>query len=282
MTRHILVTTDRQSNNISIFQEEPIILVLADRADMLALKKIEQCEQSGIYILLGDNQAYVGQASGSIYNRLTMHDKDKLWWNRLIFFTRTANDFGKHQTDYLEKKLIDLYRTDSNYHLENKNHGNTSYIDIASKMIANNSLDVFFSVLENIANINIFEAPEQEDGEVTDIQETSIYQIRIANGEAITGKSARATYINFVKHLLKNPNFREILIADGEPRSKAEGNRGKYIGTKQKISPKGQKMTREIEPEVHLYVNLSINTTKVAIKKIADTINVPITIDFPK
>lgn len=115
MTRHILITTDRKKDNISIFQEESVILIIADREDLLTLKKIKQCEQSGIYILFGDNHAYVGQSSNNFYRRLIMHDKEKNWWNRVIFFTRAANDFGKQQTDYLEKKLIDLYNEESNY-----------------------------------------------------------------------------------------------------------------------------------------------------------------------
>jgi len=283
MTRHILITTDRKKDNISIFQEESIILIIADREDLLTLKKVKQCEQSGIYILLGDNHAYVGQASNSFYRRLTKHDKDKPWWNRVIFFTRTANDFGKQQTDYLEKKLISLYNEESNFVTENKTSGNSSYIDIASEMIANNSLDIVLSILENVANVNIFEStqlPEEEPNLNQEITNSKIFNILINGTTKIEGKSARNTYVNFVKYLLKNPKYYEVLVAEGEPLSKREGNQGKFVGTKKRVSPNGAILTQEIQPNIFLFTNYNkLNTTK-AVQKIARQVNVSVEINF--
>ncbi len=43
-------------------------------------------KKPGIYILLGADKRYIGQASNAIFNRLQQHYINKPWWNKLIFF----------------------------------------------------------------------------------------------------------------------------------------------------------------------------------------------------
>ncbi|MDP0229195.1 GIY-YIG nuclease family protein, partial [Glaesserella parasuis] len=77
-----------------------------------ALKYLEEANKAGIYILLGENQRYVGQASNKIYERLAAHhlDENKSWWNQIIFFGREDGHLDKSQTDYLEKRLIEAFK----------------------------------------------------------------------------------------------------------------------------------------------------------------------------
>ncbi len=110
MVIHTVIVSDRSKDNITVYTKEPVFLAIADREDLKVLKDLEEANKAGIYILLGENQRYVGQASGKIYDRLKQHNEQKDWWNKIIFFGREDGRLDKSQTDYLEKKLIDEFK----------------------------------------------------------------------------------------------------------------------------------------------------------------------------
>ncbi|MCP1659762.1 GIY-YIG nuclease family protein [Neisseria perflava] len=137
MVTHTVIVSDRGRDNITVYTQEPAFFAIADREDMNALKRLEEANRAGIYILLGDNIRYVGQASRSVYDRLHTHVKaqDKTWWNKVIFFGREDGHLDKSQTDYLEKLLIEQF-AQTDLTLDNANIGNTSYIEKTSKIKA--------------------------------------------------------------------------------------------------------------------------------------------------
>ena len=285
MGRHVLIVNDRKKDDISTFEEESVIIVTANRDDFQALKRNEYCSQGGIYILLGDNKRYVGQASGSVLKRLSSHEKSKEWWNRIIIITSLANNLGKDKTDYLERLLIEYFKEAGNLITDNLTIGNSSYIDRTSKIIADGLLATSLNILENVANINLFETVPTVSEITAELEEGIIdtklsFIIRINGGQDVKGKSARNAYINFIKLLLKTPSYREVLIAEGEPLSRNEGNEGKYVGTKKRVSPGGMINTVEIESGIFLYTQFSKANLKTAILKVAKDVNIKVEIEF--
>ena len=102
MPYHIFINRESGNDNISIFYDEPTFVVI----DLPAIQLIEE-SQKQVYILLGDNKRYVGQASNSIFSRLQQHNTNKPWWNKLIFFGREDGHLSKAQLDLLERLIIE-------------------------------------------------------------------------------------------------------------------------------------------------------------------------------
>ena len=45
-------------------------MVIANKDDLASIQLIDESKKTGIYILLGDDKRYIGQASNAIFNRL--------------------------------------------------------------------------------------------------------------------------------------------------------------------------------------------------------------------
>lgn len=84
------------------------MLVSMNRSDLPYLKEQDFASHTAIYVLIGGNKRYVGQAAGqTIYQRLYQHfsKEDKKWVESVLFFSRTA---GK-----LSKLIPIIWRSDS-------------------------------------------------------------------------------------------------------------------------------------------------------------------------
>lgn len=107
--KQIFIFSDTQKDNISYFEREPAILVSMSRSDLPYLKEQDFSNYPAVYVLIGGNKRYVGQAAGqSISLRLSQHflKEDKAWVESVLFFTRADGKMSKADTDYLEKRLI--------------------------------------------------------------------------------------------------------------------------------------------------------------------------------
>ena len=72
--KQIFIFSDTQKDNISYFEREPAILVSMSRSDLPYLKKQDFANYPAVYVLIGGNKRYVGQAAGqSISLRLSQH-----------------------------------------------------------------------------------------------------------------------------------------------------------------------------------------------------------------
>lgn len=72
--KQIFIFSDTQKDNISYFEREPAILVSMSRSDLPYLKEQDFANYQAVYVLIGGNKRYVGQAAGqSISLRLSQH-----------------------------------------------------------------------------------------------------------------------------------------------------------------------------------------------------------------
>lgn len=72
--KQIFIFSDTQKDNISYFEREPAILVSMSRSDLPYLKEKDFANYQAVYVLIGGNKRYVGQAAGqSISLRLSQH-----------------------------------------------------------------------------------------------------------------------------------------------------------------------------------------------------------------
>lgn len=106
MVKTIFITNDNKKDSISIYEKEPVYVVHFERKDFNSLKQIDEANKAGIYVLVGDKQRYVGQASNKILNRLANHITNQEFWTSALFFGRNDGLIDKSQLDYLEKYYI--------------------------------------------------------------------------------------------------------------------------------------------------------------------------------
>lgn len=92
------------------------------RSDLPYLKEQEFVNYPAVYVLIGGNKRYVGQAAGqSISLRLSQHflKEDKAWVESVLFFARVDGKMSKADTDYLERRLIQDFQEKSDYEMMN-------------------------------------------------------------------------------------------------------------------------------------------------------------------
>lgn len=256
MVRNIFITNDNQ-DDISIYEKEPIYVVNFKRDDFKKLKKVEESKKPGIYILIGENKRYVGQASDAIFKRLNQHETGKNWWTSALFFGRNDGLIDKSQLDYLEKHYINNF-SESGFDMANKTGGNSSKIQKLNQIKADEIKDIFEEIIEDVANIDLYDSLKLET-----LEDKMIYFVKFEK-QSFSSQSPRQVEIQFVAYLLKKyPKQMDEYVIEGKATSK--NNLGKLPNQ----FPSGQVATFEIQSGIYLFVNQSKAQTSYAIRKIA-------------
>ncbi|MDR1512110.1 MAG: GIY-YIG nuclease family protein [Propionibacteriaceae bacterium] len=86
-------------------------VVAAQRSDLGELLQREEAKRTGVYILLGDDQAYVGEAD-VIRERLKQHNRPepdgKDFWTDVVIVTSKDANLTKAHARYLESRFIKI------------------------------------------------------------------------------------------------------------------------------------------------------------------------------
>ena len=97
-------------------------IVAAQRSDLGELLRREEAGRTGVYILLGDDQAYIGEAD-VIKERLRRHNlpepDGKDFWTDVVVITSKDANLTKAHARYLESQLISLAQQVSRMPLTN-------------------------------------------------------------------------------------------------------------------------------------------------------------------
>ncbi|ANE39644.1 GIY-YIG nuclease family protein [Listeria monocytogenes] len=268
--KQIFIFSDSQKDNISYFEREPAILVSMSRSDLPYLKEQDFASFTAVYVLIGGNKRYVGQAAGqTIYQRLYQHfsKEDKNWFESVLFFSRTDGKLSKADTDYLEKRLIQDFTDKSNYQMMNSTIGNKSYIGKLSKAQSDQLYETVFEIIDDIANIDLFGVSEGES--IDEASSSNTFEIQY-DGHTLRSKSARGVFVDFVKSMLedqKNKQLIDELIAPDAPTA------GVILG--RKISTyNGRPNSAEVAPGIWLYTNFSRKDTKNKLEKLAKQLGI--------
>jgi hypothetical protein len=97
----------------------------ARRSDLAELLKREEMQRTGVYLLLGDDEAAVGETrcyigeADVVADRLRHHQRDKDFWDRLVAITSKDTNLTKSHGRYLESRLISLATQAGRVSLEN-------------------------------------------------------------------------------------------------------------------------------------------------------------------
>ncbi len=97
----------------------------ARRSDLADLLKRDEAQRTGVYLLLGDDEAAVGETrcyigeADVVADRLRHHHRDKDFWDRVIVITSKDTNLTKSHARYLESRLILLATQAARMTLEN-------------------------------------------------------------------------------------------------------------------------------------------------------------------
>lgn len=100
-------------------------VLAARRSDLADLLRREEAQRTGVYLLLGDDEAvvggtrcYIGEAD-IVSDRLKHHQRDKDFWDRVAVITSKDTNLTKSHGRYLESRLISLAAQAGRVTLEN-------------------------------------------------------------------------------------------------------------------------------------------------------------------
>ena len=100
-------------------------VLAASRSDLGDLLQRPEAQRTGVYLLLGDDEAavgdtrcYIGEAD-VVADRLRHHQRDKDFWDRVVVITSKDTNLTKSHGRYLESRLISLATLAGRVTLEN-------------------------------------------------------------------------------------------------------------------------------------------------------------------
>ncbi|SPS11322.1 hypothetical protein AMHIJAGA_01256 [Lactococcus lactis] len=276
--KQIFIFSDSQKDSISYFEREPAILVSMNRSDLPYLKQQDFSEFPAVYVLIGGNKRYVGQAAGqTISQRLSQHflKEDKDWVESVLFFARSDGKMSKADTDYLERRLIQDFKEKSEYDLTNSTAGNTSYIDKLQKAKSDQLYDTVFEIIDEIANIDLFGTTEDTNLPSLTTSNSGLFEIEY-DGHQVKNSSARGLLIDFVKSIIASGDYAdkvEEMIVDDEPTA------GVILGRKLSTY-NGRPNSAQVADGVWVYTNFSRKDTKRKIEKFASQLGLKYSIKW--
>lgn len=261
MTKIVKIVRTEATDDVSVYLEDPTFVVTANRTDLGTLDHLEWGNRPGIYILIGDNKRYVGQASGSVVNRLKSHDKSKAWWEKVIFFGAISGGLDKAKLDYLEALLIAQFSAVGTFEVVNSTSGNESFIDSFAKVEANRLLTDAQNILQDIVSVDLFEG---EGAEIVATKPDGLYQV-IVDGVVFEENSAANMIISISRFLLTDEGYSDLtasmIVSD-------KATQANPLGSEKNITNGGVVTTVEVEPGIFVYKNVNPANAKRVINKL--------------
>lgn len=171
----------------------------ASRSDLADLVKRDEAQRTGAYLLLGEDEAavgntrcYIGEAD-IVGERLRYHQRDKDFWDRVVAITSKDANLTKAHGRYLESRLIALAKHAGRVTLEN----NTTPAVPALPEADASDMDYFVSQLQivlPVLGINAIRVPLPKSSTPvsTEASESPVFRLR----QAKIGVDAQAQQID--------------------------------------------------------------------------------------
>lgn len=169
--------------NISNSAWESGKMYSAPRESINDLISKADCKRYGVYLLLSEQQVYVGQAS-DLERRTRQHLTDKDWWRQVILMTTKDDSFNASDIDYLESKLIVLAETAGTLDSDNKKKGNPQKVDEFRQAELEQYLEETLFLLDLIG-VRVFKKTKRVSSRALGIESKSIVVSAAANNETL-------------------------------------------------------------------------------------------------
>jgi hypothetical protein len=139
--------------------------VIFPRALLPSVKKRDEFNQTGVYLLLGPREdgegekLYIGEGD-PVRPRLESHYAQKDFWNRAVFFVAGQGQLNKAHVQLLESRLIQLAKSAKRIPLDNGNHPTEPTLSEADRADMQVFLENMLGMLP-VLGINAFEQPTE-------------------------------------------------------------------------------------------------------------------------
>lgn len=135
--------------------------VVFPRALLPTVKRRDEFNQTGVYLLLGPREdgegekLYIGEGD-PVRPRLETHYAQKDFWNRAVFFVAGQGQLNKAHVQFLESRLIQLAKSARRMPLDNGNHPTEPTLSEADRADMQVFLDNMLGMLP-VLGIHAFE-----------------------------------------------------------------------------------------------------------------------------
>jgi len=189
-----------------------------------------EIQTTGVYMLLNKSadlsekgQLYIGEAE-NIFNRLTLHVKEKDFWNEAIVFISKDDNLNKAHIKYLENRLHDIACSANRYELINNQKPTQSSISESDKAEMEEFLANILTLVSTLG-YNAFEQIRQADTKVQPDKEEDLFYISASRGANGIGKTTSEGFVVFENSQVADPitnsypktmqKLRDTLISEG-------------------------------------------------------------------
>ncbi|MDR2976414.1 MAG: GIY-YIG nuclease family protein [Streptococcaceae bacterium] len=232
------------------------IMFVSPRESVGKLFHQDETNYWGVYLLISDNQVYIGQAS-ELQKRIKQHDKSKDFWKKAVLITTRDDSLNRSAIDYIEHELIEKSKKSGTLHSENKQAGNKAKVSRFDKVKYDNFIENSLLLLE-LLGIKVFVKNQKVKNGDKKAEISKKLDLPKDNSEKITRKM-------LIEEISQHAEILEKYSGFNTPRvTEKKFSKIKLFKTEQ-ISKSGVKLTREIIPNVHVYVNYNYHDNRLAL-----------------
>ncbi len=174
-------------------------VLAASRSDLGELLKRPEAQRTGVYLLLGDDDAaigdtrcYIGEAD-VVADRLKHHQRDKDFWDRVVVITSKDTNLTKSHGRYLESRMIGLATLARRVTLENGTAPPVPTLPEADS----SDMDYFLSQLQivlPVLGVNAIRVRPTKPAAATTVELTESPVFRLQNSKS--GVDAQAQHLD--------------------------------------------------------------------------------------
>lgn len=201
--------------------------VVFPRALLPTVKRRDEFNQTGVYLLLGPREdgegekLYIGEGD-PVRPRLEAHYAQKDFWNRAVFFVAGQGQLNKAHVQFLESRLIQLAKSARRMPLDNGNQPTEATLSEADRADMQVFLDIMLGMLP-VLGIHAFEkVATAADVTMNDLLTCRGRGIVATGFESSQGfvvkagsQSVRETAPSMQQHVRGMFDIRQELIANG-------------------------------------------------------------------
>lgn len=164
--------------------------VVFPRSLLPTIKKRDEFNQTGVYLLLGPREdgegekLYIGEGD-PVRPRLESHYAQKDFWNRAVFFVAGQGQLNKAHVQFLESRLIQLAKAAKRLPLDNGNHPTEPTLSEADRADMQVFLENMLGMLP-VLGINAFE-------QLAEVKAISPNALLTCKGKGVVAQGYEAT-----------------------------------------------------------------------------------------
>lgn len=164
--------------------------VVFPRSLLPTIKKRDEFNQTGVYLLLGPREdgegekLYIGEGD-PVRPRLESHYAQKDFWNRAVFFVAGQGQLNKAHVQFLESRLIQLAKAAKRLPLDNGNQPTEPTLSEADRADKQVFLENMLGMLP-VLGINAFE-------QLAEVKAVTPNALLMCKGKGVVAKGYEAT-----------------------------------------------------------------------------------------